>query len=177
MTNDAIQYWVRFIEREVSTRNIFMLNRFMTPLLQKNRLNENQSSLLFGREWDIARWEFEPDFERCPYNEITANPNLLLIAKWNKMRFIVFNPSNPLMIELNMAVLGLFLAHMHNRYHESSKTQKNIVLRQNSSKKLHFVLRSSINAHLKGLFFIISFGNTIESKIQIRKSHNLDLIN
>jgi putative sugar O-methyltransferase len=82
MTNNVIQHWVRFIEQEVRTKNIFMLNRFMNPLLQKNRLDENQSSLLFGREWDILRWEFEPDFERCPYNEITANPNLLLIAKW-----------------------------------------------------------------------------------------------
>lgn len=82
MTNDVIQYWVQFIEREVCTRYIFMLNRFMNPLLQKSRLNENQSSLLFGREWNILRWEFEPDFERCPYNEITANPNLLLIAEW-----------------------------------------------------------------------------------------------
>ena len=36
---------------------------------------------------------------------------------------------------------------------------KKIVLRQNSSKKLHFVLRSSINCHLKRLFFILSFGN------------------
>lgn len=83
MTNDVIQHWVHFIEREVNTRNIFMLNRFMTPLLQKNRIDENQSSLIFGREWEVLRWEFEPDFERCPYNEITANPNLLLIARWN----------------------------------------------------------------------------------------------
>ena len=82
MTNDVIQYWVQFIEREVRAHYIFMLNRFMNPLLQKSRLNENQSSLLFGREWNILRWGFEPDFERCPYNEITANPNLLLIAEW-----------------------------------------------------------------------------------------------
>ena len=43
-----------------------------------------------------------------------------------KRRFTVFNPSNPLMIGLNMAVLRLFLAHMHSRYHESSKTQKQL---------------------------------------------------
>ena len=82
MTNQVIQHWVQFIEQEVCVLNIFMLNRFMTPMLQKNRIDENQSSLLFGREWEVLRWEFEPDFERCPYNEITANPNLLLIAKW-----------------------------------------------------------------------------------------------
>ena len=36
------------------------------------------------------------------------------------------NPPNPLMIELKYGRFGLFLAHMHSRYHESSKTQKQL---------------------------------------------------
>ena len=41
----------------------------------------------------------------------------------------------------------------------SPTERKKIVLRQRCSKKLHFVTRNSINAHLKGLLFIISFRN------------------
>ena len=43
-----------------------------------------------------------------------------------KRRFIDLTRPDPLMIELNIAVLILFLAHMHSRYHESSKTQKKL---------------------------------------------------
>ena len=84
----------------------------------------------------------------------------------------MLNPPNPLMIELKYGRFGLFLAHMHSRYHESSKTHKKIVLRQRCSKKLHFVTRNNINAHLKGLFFIISFRNRKKIRFTILKVLN-----
>jgi hypothetical protein len=81
MPNEIIEKWFRFIQNENTVKYIFMLNRFMTPLMQRHRIGENEASLIFDKYWEILRWEFEPDFERCPYNELTAFPNLLVIAK------------------------------------------------------------------------------------------------
>lgn len=85
MPNSIIEQWFRFIQNETTVNYVFMLNRFMNPLLQKHRVSENEASLLYDRYWKILRWEFEPDFERCPYNEMTAFPNLLVIVQRQAM--------------------------------------------------------------------------------------------
>ena len=53
----------------------------MSPLLQKNRTKENQASLLLGKSWNIIRWEYEPNWQRSPYNVLSSHPALLIIAE------------------------------------------------------------------------------------------------
>ena len=44
-----------------------------------------------------------------------------------------------------MAVLGLFLAHMHNRYHESSKTQKKILFFVKIAQKSYILFSEAVS--------------------------------
>ena len=81
MPNESISKWIKFIEQNANVQNIFLLNRFMSPLLQKNRTKENQASLLLGKSWNIIRWEYEPNWQRSPYNVLSSHPALLIIAE------------------------------------------------------------------------------------------------
>tara|TARA_B100000686_G_C16771428_1_gene965416 strand:+ start:1038 stop:2456 length:1419 start_codon:yes stop_codon:yes gene_type:complete len=86
MPNEVISKWINFIEQVVNVKNIFLLNRFMSPFLQKNRANENQASLLLGKYWNILKWDYEPEWQRSPYNEISTHPALLIIASKDNVK-------------------------------------------------------------------------------------------
>jgi putative sugar O-methyltransferase len=80
MPNHVIDRWFDFIQTKADVRHAFMLNRFLNPTMQDARLGENRSSVSFDRRWDILAWEFEPGFERCPF-ETEANPSLMVVAR------------------------------------------------------------------------------------------------
>tara|TARA_B100000686_G_C16792070_1_gene979421 strand:- start:1753 stop:3165 length:1413 start_codon:yes stop_codon:yes gene_type:complete len=86
MPNEVISKWFNFMERGLNIKNIFMLNRFLSPHLQKHRTKENQASLLLGKKWDVIRWEYEPDWQRSPYNEMSKHASLLIIAKKGSLK-------------------------------------------------------------------------------------------
>jgi len=86
MPNEIISKWFNFMQKSINTKNIYMLNRFMSPYLQKHRTKENQASLLLDKYWDIIRWEYEPDWQRSPYNEISSHPALLIIASKDNVK-------------------------------------------------------------------------------------------
>lgn len=74
MNNQSIRYWMDFIQNKIKVRYFYGLNRFLNPLsvggiLTHDRLNENEASVLFDKNWDILKWELEPPFTRCPYEE------------------------------------------------------------------------------------------------------------
>ena len=84
MDNTSIEYWFKFIQDTLSVRYLFLANRFLnqfSPLSQGWRVNQNKCSVLLDNKWDIIKWELEPEYERCPYQEVTGPRIQSLIAK------------------------------------------------------------------------------------------------
>jgi hypothetical protein len=70
MKNSVIQYWMRYIESRLKPRFVYMMNRyvgFCQPERDEWRLDENQSSVLFGPCWEVLSWRIDPPHVRAPY--------------------------------------------------------------------------------------------------------------
>jgi len=84
MDNTSIEYWFKFMQDKLSIRYLFLANRFLnqfSPLSQGWRVNQNKCSVLLDNKWDIIKWELEPEYERCPYQEFTGPRIQSVIAK------------------------------------------------------------------------------------------------
>ena len=45
------------------------------------RISQNKCSVLLDKKWDIIKWELEPEYERCPFQEVTGPRIQRVIAK------------------------------------------------------------------------------------------------
>jgi putative sugar O-methyltransferase len=84
MTNATVRHWMDFIERGISCRYAFLLNRFLNTIRlpwHRHRLDQNTASVALGPGWDILKWEVEAPFTRNPYLEGEVTRNLEIIAK------------------------------------------------------------------------------------------------
>jgi hypothetical protein len=91
MSNKNIRHWFDFIQNKLSVGSVFLLNRFLNTL-SKNQVKanegwgeirkcENEASLLLDHKWEIKKWELEPPFTRCPYEDPRIARYLEIIAQ------------------------------------------------------------------------------------------------
>ena len=84
MNNKSIEYWYDFFQNTLKVRYLFLANRFLnqfSPLSQGWRISQNKCSVLLDKKWDIIKWELEPEYERCPFQEVTGPRIQRVIAK------------------------------------------------------------------------------------------------
>lgn len=71
MKNQVIRQWMEFVQKRARPKALFTLNRYLNTILTDGtldwRLDENECSLHYDADWEIAHWELEPSFTRCPY--------------------------------------------------------------------------------------------------------------
>lgn len=88
MSNDNIMHWMDFTQNNINLRYFFGFNRFLNTIPRDTkdswyniRKNENEASVLFDSKWNVLRWEVEPDFARCPYEDPRIARYLMIIAE------------------------------------------------------------------------------------------------
>lgn len=81
MPNKAVSHWMDLIQKRINVKNVFMLNRYLNRLnpREQYRMHENTASCLYDEQWNVKKWEFEPGFMKCPFNETIENQCLLLV--------------------------------------------------------------------------------------------------
>ncbi|MBL8689964.1 MAG: putative sugar O-methyltransferase [Rhodospirillaceae bacterium] len=84
MQNEAIRFWMDFIQNRISVRYLFTLNRFLN-LIDPNehhwRWEENEASVLYDARWRILSWDLEPRFIRCPYVDSVSSRAVKIVAE------------------------------------------------------------------------------------------------
>lgn len=88
LPNDTIRHWMDFVQNKLSVRYFFGFNRFLNTMytdlrdaFSQARMNENEASVLFDNRWKPLRWEVEPEFSRCPYEDTIIARYLLVILE------------------------------------------------------------------------------------------------
>lgn len=84
MKNDVIRFWLDFAENKIDTKYLFSVNRFLNTvdlLTDNHRIQENLSSISYGRNWKILNWQLEPEYGMCPYYETFSSRYLEIIAE------------------------------------------------------------------------------------------------
>lgn len=76
MSNEWIRYWMKFIQEKINVDYLYFFNRYLNTVsldpddvFSVKRLGENEASVLFDKKWKVMRWEVEPIFARCPYED------------------------------------------------------------------------------------------------------------
>lgn len=76
LPNETIRYWMDFVQNKIKVKYFFGFNRFLNTILPEAtdgfssyRRNENEASVLFDNNWNILKWEIEPQLARCPYED------------------------------------------------------------------------------------------------------------
>lgn len=83
MRNETIRYWMKFIQKKLNPRFLFMLNRFLNttgPGLAW-RAEENECQQHYDRNWKLLNWEIEPSYIRCPYVDTLVSRYVEIIAE------------------------------------------------------------------------------------------------
>jgi hypothetical protein len=84
MRNEAIRYWMNFIQTQLHVRYLYTLNRYLNTMLLTGhnwRLEENECSVHYDSRWEILQWEVEPSFTRCPYVDTQISRYVEILAK------------------------------------------------------------------------------------------------
>lgn len=75
LPNEMIRQWMNFVQNKISVKYFFGFNRFLNTVyagtegFSRERLNENEASVRFDNRWEVLKWEVEPEFARCPYED------------------------------------------------------------------------------------------------------------
>jgi putative sugar O-methyltransferase len=81
--NDAIRFWMTWLQGPQRPRYIFVCNRYLNFIERGHhewRLRENQASVSFDDRWRVVDWQLEPPHLACPYIRTMQSRYLLFIA-------------------------------------------------------------------------------------------------
>lgn len=89
LPNETIRYWMDFVQNKINVKYFFGLNRYLNTIHGYDchhgycdaRKNENEASVLFDDRWQVLKWELEPEFCRCPYEDPKIARYLEVILK------------------------------------------------------------------------------------------------
>lgn len=81
--NEAIRFWMGWLQAAKRPRYIFVCNRYLNiiePGRHDWRLRENEASVSFDHRWRPLTWEVEPRHLACPYVSTMQSRYLLFLA-------------------------------------------------------------------------------------------------
>lgn len=88
MSNQNIRQWMDFVQNKIQVDYFFGFNRFLNTVPENEndnwnriRQNENECSVIFDTKWEVLKWEVEPLFARCPYEDPRIARYLEIILK------------------------------------------------------------------------------------------------